>query len=83
MCNLHIDLHTSVPQGGPKFILLIQPLKNTLMNRIFAFLKQSVVALIGRLGMTIRDAATELPDLMIRCCGMGSSCFFQLGFNES
>lgn len=53
------------------------------MNRIFAFLKQSVVALIGRLGMTIRDAATELPDLMIRCCGMGSSCFFQLGFNES
>lgn len=64
MCNLHIDLHTSVPQGGPKFILLIQPLRNILMNRIFASLKQSVVALIGRLGMTVRDAAAEIGSLI-------------------
>lgn len=64
MCNLHIDLHTSVPQGGPKFILLIEPLRNILMNRIFASLKQSVVDLIGRLGMTVRDAAAEIGSLI-------------------
>ena len=64
MCNLHVDLHTSVPQDGPKFILLIEPLRNTLMNRIFSSLKQSVVALIERLGMTIRDAATEIGSLI-------------------